>query len=67
MVLVDAAHGFRVTNLRHKTDARISEIVASRGLEKLSDVGLLVRFGEKPGKLVPGRATLDDAPFFPGL
>jgi Fic family protein len=50
VVLFDAALGFRVTNQRHRSDADISEIVASRDLKKLSDAGLLIPVGEKRGR-----------------
>jgi len=50
MILFDAALGFRVTNTRHRTDAEISEVVASRDLKRLSDIGLFVPFGEKRGR-----------------
>jgi Fic family protein len=50
MALFDAALGFRVTNPRHRADAEVSEIVASRDLKKLCDVGLLSPFGEKRGR-----------------
>jgi Fic family protein len=50
MVLFDAALGFRVTNPRHRAEAEVSEIVASRDLKKLCDVGLFLPFGEKRGR-----------------
>lgn len=50
MVMFDAALGFRVTNPRHRADAEISEVVASRDLKRLSDIGLFVPFGEKRGR-----------------
>jgi Fic family protein len=49
-VLVDAAYGYRVTNQRHRTEAAVSEVVASRDLKLLCDVGLLVPVGEKRGR-----------------
>lgn len=50
MVLFDAALGFRVTNPRHRAEAEVSEIVASRDLKRLCDVGLFMPFGEKRGR-----------------
>lgn len=50
MVLFDAALGFRVTNPRHRAEAQVSEIVASRDLKKLCDIGLFLPFGEKRGR-----------------
>jgi Fic family protein len=50
MPLFDAALGFRVTSQRHRTDAEISEVSASRDLRKLSEIGLLSPFGEKRGR-----------------
>ncbi len=50
MLLFDAALGFRVTSQRHKSDAGISEVSASRDLKKLSEIGLLSAFGEKRGR-----------------
>lgn len=48
--LFDAALGFRVTNLRHRSDATISELAATRDLKKLCDIGLMAPFGEKRGR-----------------
>lgn len=50
MILFDAALGFRVTNQRHRGDATVSELVASRDLKKLCDAGLFIPFGEKRGR-----------------
>jgi Fic family protein len=50
VTLFDAALGFRVTNVRHRADASVSELVASRDLRKICDIGLLEPFGEKRGR-----------------
>lgn len=50
LALFDAALGFKVTNPRYRTDTDVSELVASRDLKKLSDLGLLEAVGEKRGR-----------------
>ena len=50
VTLFDAALGFRVTNVRHRADGEISELVASRDLRRMCDIGLLLPFGEKRGR-----------------
>jgi Fic family protein len=49
--LFDAALGLRLTNARYRGDAEVSELVASRDLKKLCEVGLLVPFGERRGRI----------------
>lgn len=48
--LFDAALGFQVTNARYRSDAEVTEFVASRDLKKISETGLLVPRGEKRGR-----------------
>ena len=48
--LVDAAFGYRVRNGRYREENNISEVVASRDLRKLCDLGLLNPIGEKRGR-----------------
>jgi Fic family protein len=48
--LFDAAHGLSITNSWYRRDAEVSEVVASRDLKRLCDVGLLVPSGEKRGR-----------------
>jgi len=48
--LVDAAFNFRVRNSRYREEQQISDVVASRDLKKLCDLGLLVPVGEKRGR-----------------
>jgi Fic family protein len=50
VTLFDAALGFRVTNVRHRADGEISELVASRDLRRMCELGLLQPFGEKRGR-----------------
>ena len=57
MSMFDAALGFRVTNQRYKADADVSEVVASRDLKRLCEVGVFQPFGEKRGRYY--RATKD--------
>jgi Fic family protein len=47
MALFDAGCGFRVTNVRYRSDAEISDYTATRDLKKLSELGLLEPRGEK--------------------
>jgi Fic family protein len=48
--LFDAALGLTLTNLRYRTEAEVSELVASRDLKRLCDAGLLVASGERRGR-----------------
>jgi Fic family protein len=48
--LMDAAFGYRVTNNRYRSANQVSDVVASRDLKRLTDVGLLVAHGEKRGR-----------------
>lgn len=48
--LFDTALGFRLTNLRYRNDAEVSEFVASRDLKRLCEAGLLEPIGEKRGR-----------------
>lgn len=48
--LFDTALGFRLTNIRYRNDAEVSEFVASRDLKRLCDAGLLEPIGEKRGR-----------------
>lgn len=61
LAMFDAALGFRVTNQRYKTDANVSEIVASRDLKKLCDLGLFEPLGEKRGRHYRAAEILKDA------
>lgn len=48
--LFDTALGLSITNAWYRRDAEVSELVASRDLKKLSDLGLLMPKGEKRGR-----------------
>lgn len=48
--LLDAAFGYRVRNARYRGENGLSEIVASRDLKRLCDLGLLQPVGEKRGR-----------------
>ncbi len=48
--MVDAAFGYRVRNQRYREDYEISDVVASRDLKRLTDLGLLEAVGEKRGR-----------------
>jgi Fic family protein len=48
--LMDAAFGYKVRNNLYRTEHEISEVVASRDLKKLCDVGYLHPIGEKRGR-----------------
>ena len=47
--LVEAAFGWRITNVRHRRHAEVSATVASRDLRASVDAGLLVAHGAKRG------------------
>lgn len=49
--LIDAALGYIIRNKRYRTEAKISEVVASRDLRKLCEIGLLLPVGEKRGRV----------------
>lgn len=49
-VLMDAAFGYKVRNVRHRTENELSEVVASRDLKLLCDLGFLLPVGEKRGR-----------------
>jgi Fic family protein len=48
--LVDATFGYRVRNNKYRQDHDLSEVVASRDLKRLCDIGLLSPVGEKRGR-----------------
>lgn len=56
--LMDAAFGYIVKNLRYRTEFGISEVVASRDLRQLCDVGLLEPVGEKRGRYYVAREPI---------
>jgi len=50
LVLMDATFGYKVRNQRHREQNDLSEVVASRDLRRLTDLGLLEAIGEKRGR-----------------
>jgi len=48
--LIDAALGYRIRNNRYRADSGISDVVASRDLKRLCEMGLLSPVGEKRGR-----------------
>ncbi|MFN0114937.1 MAG: hypothetical protein ACKVPY_09700, partial [Paracoccaceae bacterium] len=48
--LFNAALGFRLTNRLYRSEADVSELVASRDLKRLCDAGLLLAKGERRGR-----------------
>lgn len=62
LTLMDAAYGYRVTNVSYRADQEppISDVVASRDLRRLCDVGLLEAVGEKRGRFYKAAQRLVD-------
>jgi len=54
----DAAYGFRVTNDHYRTENEISNVVASRDLKRMSDLGLLKPIGETRGRFYVATSIL---------
>lgn len=50
VVMMDATFGYHVKNLRYRTENKISDVVASRDLKRMSDLELLMPVGEKRGR-----------------
>jgi Fic family protein len=50
LALMDAAFNYKVRNGRYRHENEISDVVASRDLKRLSDLGLLMPVGEKRGR-----------------
>lgn len=60
LALVNAAFGFRVRNNHYRTDNEVSEVVASRDLKRLCELGLLEPIGEKRGRYYLAAPRLRD-------
>lgn len=56
--LMDAALGYRVTAGQYRAETEISDVVASRDLRNLCDLGLLTPHGEKRGRYYRGSDSL---------
>ncbi len=50
IAMMDAAFGYKVRNARYRQENEISDVVASRDLKRLCDIGLLMPVGEKRGR-----------------
>ncbi len=50
LAMMDAAFNYKVRNGRYRQENNISDVVASRDLKRLCDLGLLVPVGEKRGR-----------------
>jgi Fic family protein len=50
IAMMDAAFGYKVRNRRYRQENEISDVVASRDLKQMSDIGLLLPVGEKRGR-----------------
>lgn len=60
--LLEAAFGYKVRNFRYRSDNDISDVVASRDLRKLTELGLLEAVGEKRGRYYVGTERLRAMP-----
>ena len=58
LALMDAAFGYKVRNGRYRQQNELSDVVASRDLKKLCDLGLLDPIGEKRGRYYTAAAPL---------
>lgn len=50
LAMMDAAFGYKVRNGRYRQENELSDVVASRDLKRMCDLGLLVPVGEKRGR-----------------
>lgn len=60
--LLEAAFGYKIRNLRYRTDNDISDVVASRDLRRLTELALLDAVGEKRGRYYVGSEALRAIP-----
>ena len=60
MCLVDAVFGFKVRAGRYQQENQVSDVVASRDLRRLCDLGLLEPVGEKRGRHYIGAKPLKE-------
>lgn len=56
--LLDAAFGYKIRNNGYREESEISDVVATRDLRKLSDLGYLMPVGEKRGRYYIGSPIL---------
>jgi Fic family protein len=60
MTLVDATFGHKIRSGRYQEENKVSDVVASRDLRRLCDVGFLTPIGEKRGRYYVGAQPLKD-------
>lgn len=60
--LLEAAFGYKIRNLRYREENEISDVVASRDLKRLCDLGLLSPVGEKRGRYYIADRSLLEIP-----
>ena len=60
--LVEAAFGYQVRNPRYRVENEISDVVASRDLKRLCDLGYLRAVGEKRGRYYVADEALTQIP-----
>lgn len=60
MSLVDATFGFKIRAGRYQQENKVSDVVASRDLRRLCEVGLLEPVGEKRGRYYIAAKALQD-------
>jgi Fic family protein len=60
ITLVDAAFGFKIRAGRYQEENSVSDVVASRDLRKLSELGYLEPVGEKRGRYYVGGKPLQE-------
>jgi Fic family protein len=60
LALMDAAFNYKVRNGRYRQENNISDVVASRDLKRLTDLGLLMPVGEKRGRYYIAAKPLQD-------
>jgi len=60
LAMMDAAFNYKVRNGRYRQENEISDVVASRDLKRMSDLGLLMPVGEKRGRYYLAAAPLKE-------
>lgn len=60
LALMDAAFNYKVRNGRYRQENEISDVVASRDLKRLSELGLLLPVGEKRGRYYVAAKLLEE-------
>jgi Fic family protein len=60
LAMMDAAFDYKVRNARYRQENSISEVVASRDLKRMTELGLLTPIGEKRGRFYLAAKPLKD-------